>query len=254
MNIPSSLTTMAANPFYKCTGITCFTGKFVMSDGLFLGFQSILFSAALGSPALAEGECCYIPSQIEIIYFDALAGLQASSVSLGSSVKTLWDECFKDAANLSGSILIPETVEMIYSDVFQGCTSLNNVLFLSDNLPEIDIEAFGDSQTGFDRFIPGYSTIASKTKLDSDAWSAYKKYGQNRICVFQDTDELWYHDGTDEWENSLNELESIKDGDGNPVHYWGAFSNTVYRGRTAHTLGYQCEYGFKGIDLHVQPD
>jgi len=189
INIPN-LSGMGANPFAGCTGLTSFTGRFVTSDGKFIFFnainQGMVISCALGA---------FTNQLVELP--EGAKGIASNAFSGGSFRR----------------VIIPATVTNISADAFAACDISEGLWFEGDNLPSIAARAFGggtgDTDTNFSIYISGWSTIESADVLAGSIWNNYKSASVNRVVVYQDYDEIWYHGG------SPTEAGAIIDFDGN---------------------------------------
>ena len=182
------------NPFDGCVNIENFRGKYASEDGLFLlkdWYDTKDMVVAFAYAAFPEGSSIVIPDNVTTLGWYSFAEGKFSNITLPSSLVNIYPYALYYCENLEGTLSIPESVMSLSVNSLEGCSSLDAVRFNSDNLPMINQYSFGDGDgEDFTILIPGYSTIASASRLSDDYWTSFT----NRIVVYQDTDELWYHD------------------------------------------------------------
>ncbi|MBR3031366.1 MAG: leucine-rich repeat protein, partial [Bacteroidales bacterium] len=199
ISIPESLTLASNlnNPFWGCTGLTRFYGKYATDDGLYLlvptgrpedNYKALL-STALGAPELGPGKTCVLPAlNIAAICTHAMGGLQCDNLVLNTNPITYINaQSISSCPNLK-SIVMPETVDYIAFNALRFNPNLEYVYFTGDVLPET-IPKY--TELSFSIGITGTAPMISYQALSSEGWQYY--IDNNRLFVYQDDDEIWLH-------------------------------------------------------------
>ncbi len=111
------------NPFWMCSNILQFKGKWATDDG-----RSLVWTNAQGKRYLISttygtaGETYQIP-EVEVISFFALSGCRFGQVILPQSLEMICDAAFNSCKQLT-SVTIPSGVTCVSGSSFSNCTSL----------------------------------------------------------------------------------------------------------------------------------
>jgi len=114
---------------------------------------------------------------------------ELTSVEIPNSITHIYSSCFMDCSGLTGVLVLPESLNIIYPNCFKGCPGLTDVI-LPENINRIDCYAFmGCTGLSGDLVIPDQCTFiggmafyncSSLTSLtigaavDTIQWGAFK--------------------------------------------------------------------------------
>lgn len=159
INIPNSVVEIEGQPFYDCSNIEAFYGKFASTDNRCLIINGVLHSFA---PA---GITEYtIPDNVtEIGSYVFYKCTSLKSVTIPNSVTSIGDRAFIDCSSLKG-ITIPDSVTEIGEWAFYGCTCLSNIT-ISNNIKTIGEGTFYHCKSLQSIVIPD-----SVTEIGNDAF------------------------------------------------------------------------------------
>ena len=139
VTIPNSVTSIAPNAFYNCSGLTTVTiGNSVTSigDGAFSGCSG-LTTVTIGNSVTSIGNYAFsgcsgltsvtIPNSVTGIGNYAFSGCSGlTSVTIGNSVTSIGNSAFSNCSGLT-SVTIPNSVTSIRDEAFYGCSGLTSV-------------------------------------------------------------------------------------------------------------------------------
>ena len=175
LSIPNTVTEIGNYAFYKCGEIR----KLTLPTSL----------ERIGSYAFADckniGGNLLIPSSVKEIGDGAFSNcigffgtLEMTHPSRRDNLIKIGKEAFAGVRNITGALMIPNTVKEIGDGAFRGCISFDKHLTLSKNLTKIGKEAF----SGCKKLI-GYLTIPNTvTEIGDNAF--YGCEGLNAYLVF----------------------------------------------------------------------
>ena len=114
--------------------------------------------------------------------------LYIPSVIDGHAVKMIANEAFMECSELTGNLIIPDTVTYIGSSAFAGCTGFNGTLILSNSLTYIGDEAFADC-SGFrgNLVIPDSVTIMGAAAFEKTGFDGTLTIGSGIDTIEMNT-------------------------------------------------------------------
>lgn len=153
--IPASVTSMGANPWYSCSGLTGFSGgnssNFSISDGVLYNNSG---STLISYPAGKTNTSFSVPAKVTEIGESAFRGAPLTTVSLGEGVKILAPKCLYSSKLTA--LDIPASVDSI------GQMAITN----SRNLTDVKVAAGNKSF----KYADGYLTTADGKRLLFSQW------------------------------------------------------------------------------------
>lgn len=119
ITLPNSVSFIGRNPFYDCSNLSAFYGKFASDDNRCLINKGTLISFA---PA---GLTSYtIPDEVTIIGYSAFKGIDnIKEITIPNSVTKIGGQAFHGCWDLT-SVTIPESVTEIDEEAFTYCSKL----------------------------------------------------------------------------------------------------------------------------------
>lgn len=118
----------------KKYGYTYLTEKFIVPDGI----TKIAPYTFLGASNLKE---IVFPEQLEIIGTEAFYESGLVSISFPKNLKSIGDNAFSCCRNLSGSLIIPDSVKKIGTGAFMICNFTND-LVIGNGIKDIETDTF----------------------------------------------------------------------------------------------------------------
>ena len=163
LSIPNTVTEIGNYAFYKCEGIR----KLTLPTSL----------ERIGSYAFADckniGGDLLIPSSVKEIGDGAFSNcigffgtLEMTHPSRIDNLIKIGKEAFAGVRNITGALMIPNTVKEIGDGAFRGCISFDKHLTLSKNLTKIGKEAF----SGCKKLIGNLSIPNTVTEIGDNAF------------------------------------------------------------------------------------
>ena len=177
LSIPNTVTEIGNYAFYKCEGIR----KLTLPTSL----------ERIGSYAFADckniGGDLLIPSSVKEIGDGAFSNcigffgtLEMTHPSRIDNLIKIGKEAFAGVRNITGALMIPNTVKEIGDGAFRGCISFDKHLTLSKNLTKIGKEAF----SGCKKLIGNLSIPNTVTEIGDNAF--YGCEGLNAYLTISD--------------------------------------------------------------------
>jgi len=189
ITIPSNITTIKNDAFYN-SGLTSITIPNTVSTINYSAFQdcSSLATATLSSHAsfttisnsifknCAALTSITIPSNITTIDYDGFNNTGLTSITLPNTVSTVNYGAFQNCSSLTTATLSSHaSFTIINTDLFNGCTTLNNIV-LPLNITTINDSAFKDCSALTDIIFPndiatlGNTIFQNATLLNVISW------------------------------------------------------------------------------------
>jgi len=189
ITIPSNITTIKNDAFYN-SGLTSITIPNTVSTVNYGAFQdcSSLATVTLSSHAsfttisnsifknCAALTSITIPSNITTIDYDGFNNTGLTSITLPNTVSTVNYGAFQDCSSLATATLSSHaSFTIINTDLFNGCTTLNNIV-LPLNITTINDSAFKDCSALTDIIFPndiatlGNTIFQNATLLNVISW------------------------------------------------------------------------------------
>ena len=177
LSIPNTVTEIGNYAFYKCEGIM----KLTLPTSL----------ERIGSYAFADckniGGDLLIPSSVKEIGDGAFSNcigffgtLEMTHPSRIDNLIKIGKEAFAGVRNITGALMIPNTVKEIGDGAFRGCISFDKHLTLSKNLTKIGKDAF----SGCKKLIGNLSIPNTVTEIGDNAF--YGCEGLNAYLTISD--------------------------------------------------------------------
>jgi len=138
--LPESVHTIGEYAFANCTGLT---GEFFFAED-----DNVALTAFEGSGVIAhfDKHFLYIASEGEAYIYDYTGpsdiGLYIPATLGGCPVTGIASGTFQDRTDLTGVLVLPDTLEYIGANAFQNCYGLTGTLDLPDGLITIGDHAF----------------------------------------------------------------------------------------------------------------
>ena len=168
ITIPESVTEIGANPFYYCTALTAFYGKFASADN-----RCLIVDGVLSSFAPAEFTEYTIPDSVTSIGSYAFVKCTSlKSITIPSSITSIERSAFYGCASLT-SVTIPQGVTKIGHRAFCDCTALKEVNCKPTTPPAGGSTMFDNNAADRKIYVPIGSGEAYKAK---SYWSDYADY------------------------------------------------------------------------------
>ena len=187
--LPESIVSMNGNPFAYCPSLSTFQGKFVQShpessmQNRFLADGTTVLAFAPAGVTTA-----FLKSDTKTIGAHAFAGceeLKEVTMSYCENLSTIGWGAFLNCTRLR-SIIIPESVRLIETGAFDGCTA-DNLNIVMVGIPEDETEEqhsiFPDPTLNYRISVP-FGHLA--TLVSTAPWSTYK----DRYYGFQADNEI----------------------------------------------------------------
>ncbi len=160
VTIPSTVTYIGKNAFWKCTNLTSVTipsSVTSIGNNAFFGCSG-LTSVTIGNSVTSIGESAF--------YY--CSGL--TSVTIPNSVTSIGNWAFYNCSGLT-SVTIPNSVTSIGSYAFYGCSSLTDVFCYAENVPTTKDDAFNNSHiSSLTLHVPATSLSSYQA---TDPWSFF---------------------------------------------------------------------------------
>ena len=141
LNIPNSVTEIGNSAFSACSGLdTLIIGKSVQT----IGYQAFQNCTGLIHVAFNADSCITMTGSVSSYYSDrrALKGCtNISSLTIGENVKNIPAYAFSDLNQITGTLIIPDSVVAIRTSAFSSCSGLTS-LSLGRSVDSIGSAAF----------------------------------------------------------------------------------------------------------------
>ena len=153
LTIPNSVTQINARAFQYCSGLsgTLTIPESVTWIGLiaFYGAEFSVLNFNAINCNLTWDDVCVDPDCWTWGYFNSFGGLTAvSTLNIGENVQVITYCAFRNFSNLTGNLVIPNSVTSIGNYAFEYCSGLSGTLTIPDGLTAIGNSAFHEC-TGF---------------------------------------------------------------------------------------------------------
>ena len=177
LSIPNTVTEIGNYAFYKCGEIRKLTlptsleriGSYAFADCKNIGGDLLIPSSVKEIGDGAFSNCIGFFGTIEMTHPSRIDNL----IKIGK-------EAFAGVRNITGALMIPNTVKEIGDGAFRGCISFNKHLTLSKNLTKIGKEAF----SGCKKLIGNLSIPNTVTEIGDNAF--YGCEGLNAYLTISD--------------------------------------------------------------------
>ena len=212
IRIPSTVTTIPAvwpnwpdrtvvtqgdSPFFNCSNLASFSGKFASQDGALLitdpvdgSSGSVLISYAPANTSLSSS--VVVPSGVTKIGRSALESASFSDIELPESLTSIETYAFSSNSNLS-SVVLPKGVTEIKNGAFNNCSSLTELRICSHQAPAIGAtDVFNNVNSNFKVHVPGYCV-----GYNAGNWLQFCS-DNSKFAVYQAEDEVWMHCGAND--------------------------------------------------------
>ena len=202
ITLPESLTALGkvdnvgyfGNPFYGCSNLSKFNGKFASADGRCLiaggGNSNFLISFATGG--IDPTSTYVVPEEVTSIRVEAFAEATMRSVTLPEGLTQIFDYAFLGCGNLL-TVSVPSTVTWFGSHVFEECNNLRRIDLNMTSIVNVRASFSGTDFKGhmFDNtnecpiYVPSNLLEGYRT---AECWADYAK----RYTYEQPDNEIWY--------------------------------------------------------------
>ena len=234
LNIPNSVTTIGKSAFSGCKGLNSVT----IEDGT----ETLLFSSTSRDNPFSSCpiEKLYLGRNIRYSssYSPFGGNQQLTSVAIGNSVTTIWENAFSGCSGLT-TLNIPNSVTTIGSSTFSGCNGLNSVT-IGNNVSSIGDNAFYGCS--------GITTLNIPNSVTTIGSSAFRECkGLNSVTIGNDVtsigDNAFYGCSGITTLNIPNSVTSI----GSSTFSGCNGLNSVTIGNNVSSIGDNAFYGCSGI-------
>ncbi len=152
--VPDSVVSIGNCAFKGCSNLT----KLVIGKSV----REILSGSNWSNPSAFAGcsgitslsfnaDSCTVAGNANYLAFQGLTNL--TSLTIGENVRVLPDRVFYNCSNVTGHLVIPDSVSYIGKSAFSGCSSLTGTLFIPNTVKTIEDYAF--RWTSFDSLVIG---------------------------------------------------------------------------------------------------
>ena len=163
LSIPNTVTEIGNYAFYKCEGIRKLTlptsleriGSYAFADCKNIGGDLLIPSSVKETGDGAFSNCIGFFGTLEMTHPSRIDNL----IKIGK-------EAFAGVRNITGALMIPNTVKEIGDGAFRGCISFDKHLTLSKNLTKIGKDAF----SGCKKLIGNLSIPNTVTEIGDNAF------------------------------------------------------------------------------------
>ncbi len=159
ITLPSTLTSIGNNAFYNCSGLigglTIPNAVTTIGNYAFYNCSGFMGLLTIGNSVTSIGNSAFegcrnftgsinIPNSVVNIGSNAFKGCTAfwGTLTIGNSVTTIGSEAFSGCTGLVGDIVIPNSVISIGSNAFYNCHSFGGTLTLGNSVTTIGSSAF----------------------------------------------------------------------------------------------------------------
>ena len=159
ITLPSTLTSIGNNAFYNCSGLigglTIPNAVTTIGNYAFYNCSGFMGLLTIGNSVTSIGNSAFegcrnftgsinIPNSVVNIGSNAFKGCTAfwGTLTIGNSVTTIGSEAFSGCTGLVGDIVIPNSVISIGSNAFYNCHSFGGTLTLGNSMTTIGSSAF----------------------------------------------------------------------------------------------------------------
>ena len=152
--LSNSLTRIASNAFYNCTG---FSGTLNIPNSVVeIGRDAFACCSGFTGTLVLPNSLNYIGSEA-FVYCTGLTG----NLVIPNSVNEIGSYAFAECSGLNGNLLIPQSISFISEGLFYHCYGFTSITVCNDTTPTVSDLGQYYAFEGIDKSIPVYVPIGS---------------------------------------------------------------------------------------------